>query len=144
MCKMAQSYVVENRLLTALRWSAAAVKSAPSCPIANWDHAGSLFLLGRDAAAERRLRIMLKRGIRGITNAGDSCSQSRGWAKAYLADCHFLLSSVLNSRGKLQGALREARNYVRARESGSRSSYMLEEGRSQVTRLEGIVKRKAR
>ena len=51
MKKMAQAYAVDGRLWNALRWSGRALTLEPDCPIACWDRAGILFMLGRDADA---------------------------------------------------------------------------------------------
>lgn len=74
--RLGLTYYEERAYRKSLSYSRKALRLAPNCPLALWDYAGSLQMLGRHRTALRVYRQLLSRGVEQI--AYGDCGEGRG------------------------------------------------------------------
>lgn len=131
--RLGLTYYEEHEYRASLRYSKMALKLAPSCPLALWDYAGSLQMLGRHRAALLVYGKILSRSIAPIAN-GD-CGEGLSWARGLLADCHYRQAISHKRSGDQQIAIRAYRKHLKMRGPGCQSIYPIRTVRKQLSEL---------
>jgi tetratricopeptide (TPR) repeat protein len=119
--RLSLTYYEERAYRTSLSYSQKALRLAPLCPLALWDYAGSLQMLGRHRMALRVYRQLLSRGVNQIAH-GD-CGEGRGWARGLMADCLYRQAQSYTKLKEPKAAIEAYRKHLRMRGSGCRSIY---------------------
>jgi tetratricopeptide (TPR) repeat protein len=120
-----------RRYAAALPWFDRALRAAPGCPVAVYNRANALHMLGRDREAEPLLREL-------IAADPDELARRcpRAWPRSLQLDAHFLLFSViLYGRGFCAEAFRYAEEHLRRRRRGLYSVWSAREVRADVAAL---------
>jgi tetratricopeptide (TPR) repeat protein len=121
--RLGLTYYEQRKYRSSLRFSEQALKIAPKCPLAIWDHAGTLQMLDRHAEAIRYYRRLLRRGPEGIANG--PCGEGLGRARGLVADCHYRIAESLRALGKKRAAMRSFEAHLDMRGPGCYSIYPL-------------------
>jgi tetratricopeptide (TPR) repeat protein len=90
--RLSTTYYEQHDYQTALEYARKARSVVPTCPLALWDYAGALEMLGRKSEARRIYGTLLKRGAKQIMEPdeyADTCWQGKEWTIALLTDCVF-------------------------------------------------------
>jgi tetratricopeptide (TPR) repeat protein len=130
-----------RRYAAALPYFDRALRVAPGCPVAVYNRANTLHMLGRDDEAYPLL-IQLTR--LGAAELARRCPDSQ--PRSLRMDCHFLLFyTILGRRGFCREAIRHARTHLRLRCRGVQSLWSIRHVRRELadilrTRPEGPVK----
>lgn len=95
---------VRGRASEALRYSAAALRVAPGCPLALWDRAGALQEARRVKEAEMIYRRLIRRGVERLAHG--ECGEGLRVARGLIADCHYMLAVGALRRGETFAARR--------------------------------------
>jgi predicted Zn-dependent protease len=109
----------------ALEYVERARELAPRCPLAAWDHAGTLQMLGRHNEAIEVYRSLIRRGAKRIANG--PCGEGLARARGLVADCHYRIAESLNVLGRRKAALAEFEAHLELRGPGCQSIYRVDE-----------------
>jgi tetratricopeptide (TPR) repeat protein len=131
--RLGLTYYEERSYRTSLSYSQKALKLAPLCPLALWDYAGSLQMLGRHRMALRVYRQLLSRGAAQIAH-GD-CGEGRGRARGLMADCLYRQAQSYRKLKQPKSAIDAYRRHLRMRGSGCRSIYAVRTVRKELAEL---------
>jgi len=119
------TYYEQRQYSRALKFAARALELSPGCPLALWDYAGTLQMLGRDVEAIAIYRRLIRRGP--VKIAKDPCGEGLARSRGLVADCHLRLSDSLHSLGDEVGAERHFVKHLNMRGPGCQSIYPLKE-----------------
>jgi len=119
--RLGLTYYEERSYGPSLSYSKKALKLAPECPLALWDYAGSLQMLGRHRMALRVYRQLLTRGIEQIAHA--DCGEGRVWARGMIADCFYRQAQSYKKLKEQKAAIDAYQRHLRMRGPGCRSIY---------------------
>ena len=131
--RLGLTYYEERAYRESLLHSQKALKFAPQCPLALWDYAGSLQMLGRHRMALRMYRQLVSRGIEKI--AYGDCGEGRGWARGLIADCLYREAQSYKKIKKRKAAIDAYRKHLRMRGPGCRSIYAVHTVRKELSEL---------
>jgi len=123
----------------ALEFAEQALKIAPNCPLALWDRAGALDMLGREEEALRAYAVLLGRGLESI--AEDECGEGEEWATGLIADCIYRAGCVLEDLGNKAKAAQFYHRFLCILDLGVRSIYDREEA---AAKLRALTSKRAR
>jgi tetratricopeptide (TPR) repeat protein len=123
----------------ALKLADRALKIAPGCPLALWDRASALDMLGREEEALRVYKMLLSRGQLAI--AEDECGEGEEWAASLMADCLYRAGCILKDLGRKFEAAKHYRAYLHMLDLGVRSIYDREEA---AAKLRALIPKKDR
>lgn len=129
-CRLSLAFYERRRYAEALECSEKALSLAPRCPLALWEHAGDLDMLGREAEAAAIWRGLLRRGVRRI--AYGECGEGRAWAESLLNDCRFRIARAAFEKGDFPAAARWIRLHLGHRKRGLPSCH----SRAEALRLQ--------
>lgn len=130
LARLSLTYYEQRNYRKALQIAQKALSISPKCPLALWECAGALQMLGRHREALSVYRRLVRRGVEAIANG--ECGEGRARACGLVADCHFRMSRSLDALGHRQAALTALEKHLDLRGPGCRSIYALEEaGRRQ-------------
>jgi regulator of sirC expression with transglutaminase-like and TPR domain len=136
--RLGLTYYEQRQYARALEYSARAVTLAPNCPLALWDHAGALQMLGRHTAAGQIYRRLIRRGVKRIANG--KCGEGLARARGLVADCHLRLSDSLKAQHCEKQAMSHILRHLDMRGPGCHSIYSLRDLRKkQVARIHKVV-----
>ena len=107
----------------ALRYHDQALALAPNCPLALWDKAGALQMLGRHAEALELYRRLVRRRVTSI--ARGPCGEGLAWARGFVADCYLRMADSFEALGKSPDSLRSFEKHLEMRGPGCHSIYPL-------------------
>jgi tetratricopeptide (TPR) repeat protein len=119
--RLGLTYYEERAYRASLSYSRRALKLAPECPLALWDHAGSLQMLGRHRMALRIYRQILSRGVEEL--AYGDCGEGRRWARGLVADCLYRQAHSYKKLKEREAAINSYRKHLRMRGPGCKSIY---------------------
>jgi len=119
--RLSMTYYEERRYQLALKFVKKARLIAPECPLAIWDYAGSLDMLGREKAAIALWKKLIIRGERSL--ASDECGEGLRWAKSLLNDCYYRIGNSYRDIGNERLARSFIRKHLRGRKPGVPSLY---------------------
>jgi tetratricopeptide (TPR) repeat protein len=133
MTRLSLTYYEEHKYVTSLSYSKKALKIEPRCPLALWDYAGTLQMLGRHRMALGIYRQLLSRGIEGIAH-GD-CGEGLSWARGLVADCFYRQGHSLRALKQKKAAIKSYGKHLRMRGPGCRSIYKVSAVRKELSEL---------
>ncbi len=120
-----------RRYAAALPWFERALAVAPACPVAQYNRANTLHMLGRDGEAEPILRELVAATLAELRRR---CATAD--ARSLQLDAHYLLSLVLLEAGKSAAeALGQAEEHLRRRRRGLQSNFPVREVRAHVREI---------
>lgn len=134
LARLSLSYYEEFDYRRALTLAQQALDLAPRCPLARWELAGALEMLGRLRSAARGYRMILRPGIESV--ARGPCGEGRGWARALVADCWYRLARCELKQGRRAAAVRCYRRHLALRGPGCRSIYPIGDVRRELRDLD--------
>jgi tetratricopeptide (TPR) repeat protein len=119
--RLSLTYYERREYDHALKFSGEALKVAPHCPLAIWDHAGTFEMLDRTERAVTLYRRLIRRGVHRI--AVGRCGEGVSWARGLVADCWYRLAHCYGVLGKRGNAVQAYRRHLALRGPGCRSIY---------------------
>lgn len=125
--RLSTTYYEERKYSQALKLSERAVQLAPQCPLALWDYAGALDMLGREPEAIGIWRRIIERGAAAL--AKDECGEGIRWARSLVNDARYRIALALRDVGKSAAALQQLDEHLAHRSPGCSSIYPLAEVR---------------
>jgi tetratricopeptide (TPR) repeat protein len=131
--RLGLTYYEEHAYSKSLSYTRKALELSPHCPLALWDHAGSLQMLGQHRTALRIYDRLVSRGIESI--AYGDCGEGRAWARGLVADCLYRQASSKWELGRRKAAMEAYRTHLRMRGPGCRSIYSIETVRKEIAEL---------
>jgi tetratricopeptide (TPR) repeat protein len=131
--RLGLTYYEERAYRKSLSYSQKALKLAPLCPLALWDYAGSLQMLGRHRMALGVYRQLLSRGATRI--AREDCGEGRGRARGLMADCLYRQAHSYTKLKQTKSAVEAYRSHLRMRGPGCRSIYDVRTVRKELAEL---------
>lgn len=131
--RLGLTYYEQRRYKTALQYSEKALKLVPQCPLALWDHAGTLDMLGREAEAVKIYTKLIGRGVQRLANG--QCGEGVRWARGLVADCWYRLAGCHDGLGDRPAAVRAIRKHLKLRTTGSKSTYSIKSARELLKTL---------
>ena len=131
--RLGLTYYEERAYRKSLSYSRKALRLAPHCPLALWDYAGSLQMLGRHSMALRVYRQLLSRGVEQIAH-GD-CGEGRAWARGLMADCLYRQAQSYTELKEQKAAIDAYRKHLKMRGPGCRSIYAVRTVKKELSEL---------
>jgi len=122
----------------ALGLSRRALAAAPRCPLALWDFAGVLRMLGRHKESIRALQGLVRRGPAAI--AREDCGEGLVRARAMVNDSRYLIARNYEDLGNPAMARRYVRAYLRGRQNGSKGIYSRREASDRLRLLLSVAR----
>jgi tetratricopeptide (TPR) repeat protein len=132
--RLGLTYYEERRYKQALKYSLRALEEVPNCPLALWDYAGSLEMLGQTEEALKAYLVLVRRGIQQI--AFGDCGEGIAWARGLIADCHYRMAHCHTALQRPKMAIKSLKSHIGLRGPGCRSIYSLVEVRKELTGLQ--------
>jgi tetratricopeptide (TPR) repeat protein len=120
----------------ALELANQALAITPDCPLALWDRAGALDMLGREAEAlEVYTNLLLRAGEAVASNTENDFGEGPEWTLGLLADCIFRVACILEESGKGDKAVHLFSSYLKFVDLGAPSIYSREEAAAMLQTL---------
>jgi tetratricopeptide (TPR) repeat protein len=132
--RLGLTYYEERRYKQALKYELRALAEAPNCPLALWDYAGSLEMLGQTEAALKVYSLLVRRGVQ-RTAFGD-CGEGLAWARGLIADCHYRMAHCYAALQRPKMAIKSLKRHIGLRGPGCRSIYSLARVRKELGNLQ--------
>ena len=123
--RLALTYYEERKYTRSLQYTTQALAIQPNCPLALWDHAGTLSMLGRMNEATNVYRRLIRRGVNSIAH-GD-CGEGLAQARGLVADCWYRIALCQRKSGSATAARKSLKHHLALRGPGCRSIYPLKE-----------------
>ncbi|MFL5305094.1 MAG: tetratricopeptide repeat protein, partial [Polyangia bacterium] len=139
--RLGLTYYEQRKYQEALALHEEAVLLAPSCPLALWDYAGGLQMLGRHRDALDVYRKLVRRGPNRI--AFGPCGEGLAWANGLVADCYYRMMDSLDALGDKNEAFAMLVKHLDMRGPGCRSIYPLGQARKKGQALRQLRPSKA-
>lgn len=121
--RLGLTYYEEGNYKIALRYERQALELAPSCPLALWDIAGSLQMLGRHAEALELYSGLVRRGVHSI--ARGPCGEGLARARGLVADSYLRMADSFKALGRHDDSFRSFEKHLDMRGPGCHSIYPL-------------------
>jgi tetratricopeptide (TPR) repeat protein len=131
--RLGLTYYEERAYSKSLSYARKALKLSPQCPLALWDYAGSLQMLGHHRTVIRIYGRLVSRGIESI--AYGDCGEGRAWARGLVADCLYRKARSNRELGQRKAAIEDYRMHLRMRGPGCKSIYSIEIVRKEIAEL---------
>ena len=125
LARLSLTYYEQRKYRRACDVSRQALARAPLCPLALWDHAGALQMLGRHREALRLYTTLVRRGVDSIAHG--ECGEGVAKARGLVADCCYRQSLSYSALGQRRRALAALAEHLEMRGPGCRSIYPLTE-----------------
>jgi tetratricopeptide (TPR) repeat protein len=116
-----------------------AVALAPACPLARWDLAGALEMLGRAGEAADVYRRLIGEGASRLGRG--ECGEGLAWANALVTDCYFRLAKCELALGDARAARRAVDHFFRRVRQGHGGIYPQADGDTLAARIGGPTTR---
>lgn len=121
--RLSLTYYEERKYGKAVQHSKRALEIERRCPLALWDYAGALQMLGRHREAIKVFRKLIRRGARRI--AYGLCGEGLAWANGLVADCWYRISLSYDAVGNRAWGTRAFVRHLDLRGPGCQSIYPL-------------------
>lgn len=116
-----------------LACSIKALEIQPECPLARWDHAGSLEMLGRYDEAITIFESLKATPIAKL--AYDQCGEGVEWAEGLQADCIYRLGTCYRRKGIDVIAAGYFKEYIKKYANSAQSIYSVDEAKEQLRKM---------
>ena len=100
-----------------------ALQIAPYCPLAIWDYAGTLDMLGRRKKALSIYKWLISWGEDRIAHG--ECGEGIAFARSLIADCYYRIAHIYKQTRQPRKAIAAYRQHFSRRKPGIRSIYPL-------------------
>jgi len=131
--RLGLTYYEQRQYKWALHYSLKALQIAPYCPLAVWDYAGTLDMLGREKEALSFFRWITTWGEE--TLAHGPCGEGIRAARSLIADCFYRIGLILEGQGQRKRAATAFREHLSRRTRGTRSIYPRSEVMSRYAKV---------
>jgi tetratricopeptide (TPR) repeat protein len=125
--RLSLTYYEQKQYRKSLQYVTQALQIAPHCPLAVWDYAGTLDMLGQKRKALQTFEWLISWGEKTI--AYGECGEGIRFARSLIADCYYRIARIYEERRERGKALRAYRQHLRRRKRGVRSIYPLSDVR---------------
>jgi tetratricopeptide (TPR) repeat protein len=115
-----------------------ALALVPDCPLALWDQAGALEMLGRVKEAGLIYSLLLRRGFQEINEPNEDaeeCWESEQWTWALMVDCIFRIAGCLEKTGAPDEAVSWYRHFLFFQRQGIQGIYTVEDAVASLKKL---------
>lgn len=123
--RLSVTFYEEHDYVRALRYAQEALSLQPTCPLAQWDAAGALHMLGRYDEAIAMFETLVRRGAKRI--ARGNCGEGLAHAPGLVADCWYRISECHRSTGRESESRQAFTRHLVLRGPGCRSIYPLKD-----------------
>ena len=130
--RISMTYYEQRKYQRAFDYAVRALRIAPRCPLALWDCAGALDMLGHADEAIGIWKRLLDEGIEEI--AFGECGEGIRWAESLLNDCRYRLGATYADLGERDEAVRWYEVHLEHRRPGLPSRYKLQDVRREYRR----------
>ena len=134
--RLSLTYYEQFQYGKALKYAQRALEIAPRCPLALWDAAGSLEMLGEVRAALAIYRGLIRHGPRAI--ASGECGEGMASARGLVADCYYRAAGCYSTLGRRKAARTMLDNHFAMRGPGCRSIYPMSLARARRVALSAV------
>ena len=131
--RLGLTYYEQRQYKRALHYELKALQLEPYRPLAIWDYAGTLDMLGRKKEALSIYRWLISWGEERL--AYGPCGEGIQRARSLIADCFYRIGSIHEERGQRKRAVAAFREHLSRRTRGTRSIYPLAKVRRRYARL---------
>jgi tetratricopeptide (TPR) repeat protein len=121
--RLATTHYEEHQYRKALRLEERALRLAPRCPLALWDHASTLDMLGQESKAIAIWKRLLTRGEEDV--AYGECGEGIRWARSLLNDSRYRIAKAYRDIKNDRMAERYFKEHLKNRQPGIPSLYKL-------------------
>jgi tetratricopeptide (TPR) repeat protein len=138
-CRLSSVRYEKRNYEAALECATKALSIVPDCPLALWDQAGALDMLGKWNQARRIYAQLLERGTKQLSDPdedADECWEGAAWTKGLLADCVFRAADCLAKTGHDQRAAELYSTFLALLDHRVSSIYSRKQALSQLKKLE--------
>jgi tetratricopeptide (TPR) repeat protein len=125
--RLSLTYYDQKQYRKSLQYVTQALQIAPYCPLAVWDYAGTLDMLGRKKRALQVFQWLISWGEKRI--AYGQCGEGIRFARSLIADCYYRIARIHEDRRERGKTLQAYRQHLLRRKRGVRSIYPLPEVR---------------
>lgn len=115
------TYYEQKKYEKALQCAKLAVEFKPSCPLALWHYAGSLFMSGREDAALAIWTLLLNMDLEEV--AYGECAEGMDWAMQLINDVHYRMGKYYLWKKNPEQACVSFKKYLHNRAHGVGSIY---------------------
>jgi len=123
--RLGLTYYEQRQYKRALHYELKALQIEPYCPLAIWDYAGTLDMLGRKKEALSIYRWLISWGEDRL--AYGQCGEGIQAARSLIIDCFYRIGTIHEDRGQRRRAIAALREHLSRRTRGTRSIYPLSE-----------------
>jgi tetratricopeptide (TPR) repeat protein len=123
----------------ALADAAKALEIVPDCPLALWDYAGALDMLGRTPEAAKVYFQLLRRGLEELKTPDDDakeCWEGKDWTVGLMTDCSFRIAGLLAKNGERNRAVELYKDFLDLLDHGAASIYTREDAMVRLDKLQ--------
>ncbi|MDD5681452.1 MAG: tetratricopeptide repeat protein [Candidatus Omnitrophica bacterium] len=138
--RLALTYYEQYDYKKSLVISRQALRIAPKCSMVLWDYACSLEMLGHTRNALKIYNGLVRRGSSSI--AYGECGEGIRLARSIVNDCLYRMAKCYTNIGNKPKALKLYKEYIKNRERGTWSIYLLKDARLKFQALKDEVRRK--
>jgi tetratricopeptide (TPR) repeat protein len=131
--RLGLTYYEQKQYKRALHYELKALQIEPYCPLAIWDYAGTLDMLGRKKEALSLYRWLCSWGEERL--AYGPCGEGIQAARSLIADCFYRIGAILEERGQRKRAAAAYREHLAKRTRGTRSIYPILEAKRRLANL---------
>ena len=131
--RLSLTYYEQEQYRKSLKYVTQALQVAPYCPLAVWDYAGTLDMLGRKKRALQIFQWLASWGEKRI--AFGECGEGIRFARSLIADCYYRIARINEERRERGKAMRTYKQHLLRRKPGVRSIYPLAEVRRRYATL---------
>jgi tetratricopeptide (TPR) repeat protein len=116
-----------------------ALEIVPDCPLAKWEYAGALEMLGKIREAGDVYFWLLRRGLEELKTPdedAEECWEGRKWTLGIMVDCTFRVAGLLAKIGKRDRAIKTYHEFLDLVNDGSPGIYTKEDAEAKLKKLE--------
>lgn len=138
--RLALTYYEQRDYRNALRFDIKALQKAPYCPLAIWNYAGTLNMLGKNKEALALYRWLISWGEEHLAHG--ECGEGLPRARSMIADCHYRIAGILDDQKQRKRALKALDQYISLRRRGVRSIYSLRKAKDHYKSIQLAIRKR--
>lgn len=131
--RLSTTYYEQHDYERAEEYARNALRVAPRCPLARWDCAGALDMLGREQDAIEIWKELVAQDVQEL--AYDECGEGLRWAQSLVNDSRYRIGLSYLSLGNTRQARKYLMDHLRNRKRGLPSLYRLAEVKRRIDAL---------